>query len=78
MSREVILNRVIKVIEEVLMDDSLQITEDSYLVDELELGSLEIMEMVAELEEEFGITIPEEKMNSFVQVKDFIDYLEAI
>lgn len=77
MSREVILNRVIKVIKEVLMDDSVQITEESYLVDELELGSLEIMEMVAELEEEFEITIPEEKMNSFVQVKDFIDYLET-
>lgn len=78
MSREVILNRVINVIKEVLMDDSIQITENSYLVDELELGSLEIMEMVAELEEEFGITIPEEKMNGFVQVKDFIDYLETV
>lgn len=76
MSREVIMEKVVKIVRGILCDDSVTITEDSYFVDELEFGSLEVMEMMAELEEEFDLTIPEEKASQFVQVRDFIDYLE--
>lgn len=76
MSREAIMEKVVMIIRGILCDDSVTITEDSYFVDELEFGSLEVMEMMAELEDEFNLSIPEEKASQFVQVRDFIDYLE--
>lgn len=78
MSREVIFEKVVKIIREVVSDDSFNITEDTYFVDELEFGSLDVMEMMMQLENEFDVDIPEEKSSQFVQVKDFIDYLEEV
>lgn len=77
MTREMILDKVVGVIKDVLLDDSVMIEEETYLIDELELGSLEIMEMVSKLEDEFDVTIPEKEMNHFVQIKDFVNYLET-
>ena len=76
MSREEILSRLISVIQEILCDDSVEITEESGLVDELGLDSLEAMELMMEVENEFDVTIPESEIGNFSKVKDFIDYLE--
>ena len=76
MSREEILSRLTGVIQEIICDDSVEITEDSSLVDELGLDSLEAMELMMEVENEFDVTIPESEIGNFSKVKDFIDYLE--
>lgn len=76
MSREEILSRLISVIQEILCDDSVEITEESGLVDELGLDSLEAMELMMEVENEFDVTIPESEIGDFSKIKDFIDYLE--
>ena len=76
MSREEILNRLTGVIQEIICDDSVEITEESSLVDELGLDSLEAMELMMEVENEFDVTIPESEIGNFSKVKDFIDYLE--
>lgn len=76
MSREEIMDKVTKAIRIALGDDKVEIKEDTYLVDELEFGSMEVMEMIGELEESFECMIPEENMDSFVQVRDIVDYIE--
>ena len=76
MSREEILERLTGVIQEVLCDDSVEITEESSLLDELGLDSLETMELMMEVEAAFEVTIPETEIGNFSKVKDFIDYLE--
>lgn len=76
MSREEILSRLTGVIQEIICDDSVKITEESSLVDELGLDSLEAMELMMEVENEFDVTIPESEIGNFSKVKDFIDYLE--
>lgn len=76
MNREEILNRLKEIIQEIICDDSVEITEDSGLVDELGLDSLEAMELMMEVENEFEITIPEKEIDNFSKVRDFIDYLE--
>ncbi|MCI7790585.1 MAG: phosphopantetheine-binding protein [Lachnospiraceae bacterium] len=76
MSREEILSRLTGVIQEIICDDSVEITEESSLVDELGLDSLEAMELMMEVENEFDVTIPESEIGNFSKVKDFIDYLE--
>lgn len=77
MSREEILERLTGVIKEIMCDDSIEVTEESTLMDELGLDSLESMELMMEVENEFGVTIPETEVTNFTSVKDFIDYLEA-
>ena len=76
MSREEIMDKVTEAIRIASGDDKVEIKEDTYLVDELEFGSMEVMEMIGELEESFECMIPEENMDSFVQVRDIVDYIE--
>lgn len=76
MSRDEIMDKVTEAIRIALGDDKVEIKEAAYLVDELEFGSMEVMEMIGELEESFGCMIPEENMDSFVQVRDIVDYIE--
>ncbi len=76
MSRDEIMDKVTEAIRIALGDDKVEIKEATYLVDELEFGSMEVMEMIGELEESFGCMIPEENMDSFVQVRDIVDYIE--
>ena len=70
------MDKVTEAIKIALGDDKVEIKEDTYLVDELEFGSMEVMEMIGELEESFECMIPEENMDSFVQVRDIVDYIE--
>ena len=70
------MDKVTEAIRIALGDDKVEIKEDTYLVDELEFGSMEVMEMIGELEESFECMIPEENMDSFVQVRDIVDYIE--
>ena len=76
MNREEILKRLTGVIQEVMCDDTLEVTEESTLMDELGLDSLEAMELIMSVEGEFSVTIPETEIGNFTCVKDFIDYLE--
>ena len=76
MSRDEIMDKVTEAIRIALGDDKVEIKEATYLVDELEFGSMEVMEMIGELEESFGCMIPEENMDCFVQVRDIVDYIE--
>lgn len=76
MSRDEIMDKVTEAIRIALGDYKVEIKEATYLVDELEFGSMEVMEMIGELEESFGCMIPEENMDSFVQVRDIVDYIE--
>ena len=76
MSRDEIMDKVTEAIRIALGDDKVEIKEATYLVDELEFGSMEVMEMIGELEESFGCMIPEENMDSFVHVRDIVDYIE--
>lgn len=51
--------------------------EDSVLMDDLDLSSMEILTVVADLEEMFGLRIPEKELRNFVTISDVADYLEA-
>lgn len=52
------------------------INENSHLLTDLELESLDIVTLVAELETAIGKEIPDKDIKTFQTVKDVIDYLE--
>jgi len=65
-----------------LIADRLEIEEDSVTIDssfrqDLGADSLDTYELVYAIEEELGITIPDEKANEFETVKDALTYVES-
>ncbi len=53
------------------------IEPQSTLEADLGLSSFDVVEIVTEFEEEFGIEISDRDIGKFVCVKDIVDYLEA-
>jgi acyl carrier protein len=78
MEREEIMDKVKGVIVEQLNVDEADVTEEAAFVDDLGADSLDIVELVMALEEEFGISIPDEEAENIKTVGDAVAYIEAI
>ena len=70
--------KVQKVIAEQLEIDPETITPDTNIYDDLGADSLDAVELVMSLEDEYGITIPDEAANDLVTVGKIVDYLERV
>ena len=57
-------------------EDGVEITEDSVLTDELGLSSLDLIDLAAGFEDEFGIEIPDRELPSTRTVGDILRFLE--
>ena len=79
MNRSEIIAQIVGILEDVaeISPDEVREREDSVLMDDLDLSSMEILTIVADLEETFGIRIPEKELRSFVTISDLADYLSA-
>lgn len=64
------LERLIKAVAEVLELDPATITAESKFVDDLGADSLDVLEIVMGIEDEFGIQVPTEEAQSIVTVGD--------
>lgn len=65
-----------------LIAEKLEIEEDKITLEssfrkDLGADSLDTYELVYAIEEEMGVTIPDEKANEFETVKDAVDYLKT-
>ena len=70
------LERLIQAIADVLDLDASTITEESKFVDDLGADSLDIVELIMALEEEFDIEIPDADAEKVVTVTDVVDYIK--
>jgi acyl carrier protein len=70
------LDRIRKIIINLFECDNIEITEKTDLVRELQLNSLDIVNLVTEIEEAFDTEIPERKLSEFVTIGDIINYLD--
>jgi acyl carrier protein len=67
--------RVKKIIAEQLGVNEGEITNESSFVDDLGADSLDTVELVMALEEEFGTEIPDEEAEKITTVQQAIDYV---
>lgn len=74
-TREEIQEKVIKIVSEQLSEDISAIKPESSLVNDLNADSLDQVELVMELEDEFDLTIPDEEAQKISTVGEAIDYV---
>ena len=70
------LERLKRVIVEQLGVEENEITLDSSFIDDLGADSLDIVELIMALEEEFDIEIPDEDAEKILTVGDALDYIK--
>jgi acyl carrier protein len=78
MVEDEIEGRVRKVIEEQLMVDASEITEEATFTDDLGADSLDVVEMIMELEDEFGIEVSDEEAEKLTTVGKAIEYIKGL
>ena len=76
MSSEEILEKVKKIIVEQLGVADTSVTMEASFIDDLGADSLDIVELIMALEEEFDIEIPDADAEKVVSVGDVVDYIK--
>ena len=74
---EPVADRVKKIIVDQLGVEEETVTPEASFVDDLGADSLDTVELVMALEEEFGIEIPDEDAEKITNVKGAVEYIEA-
>ena len=68
--------RVIDIVSEHFAYDKEKITRNTTFIEDIGADSLDIVEFVMELEEEFDIQIPDDQAEKIKTVGEAIDYIE--
>ncbi len=71
------IDKVIEVVIDKLGVEEDKIVPDASFIDDLGADSLDTVELIMQLEEEFGIEIPDEDAENITTVKKAVDYIEA-
>ena len=55
-----------------------KVTKDAKIVDDLGADSLDVVELLSQLEDEYGIVIPDDEVESLITVGDVATELEKL
>jgi acyl carrier protein len=75
MNKEMIWNKGVKIFSEKLTVEESEVNISSSFKEDLDADSLDIVELVMELEDEFELDIPDEDATDFKTVGDVFEYL---
>lgn len=70
--------KIKEVLVEQLHVNEADITPDADIKKDLGADSLDILQLLMAIEDEYGIQIPDEQLASFVTVQDVVDYMETV
>ena len=70
-------DKVTKIIAEKLSVELEEIVPEASFVDDLGADSLDLVELIMSMEEEFDIEIPDEQAEKLVTVQDVLNFIDA-
>ena len=76
MSTSTVYDRLKTIITEQLGVDEEEVTPQASFVDDLNANSLDLVELIMSLEEEFGLEISDEDAEKIVTVQDAVNYID--
>ena len=53
-----------------------KVTMDSYIMEDFEADSLDVVDLVMSIEDEFGLEVPDDQIENFRTVGDVVRYIE--
>ena len=65
------------IIDELALDEDIVITATTSLMNDLEADSLDAVEIIMAIEDEFGIEVPDEDAENFKNIGDIVKYVET-
>jgi len=72
-----VLERMKEILVDQLGIDESEIVPEASFIDDLAADSLDIVELIMTMEEEFGIEIPEEEVETLTTVGAAVDYIKS-
>ena len=71
-----VFEKVVQILAEQLSVDPDKITMDSMLEEDLDADSLDAIDIVMSIEDEFGIEVPDEAITDMQSVGDIVNFIE--
>ena len=72
-----VFNKVAEILVDQLDVEKDKVTMEASIIDDLGADSLDVVDLVMSLEEEFGIEIPDDQVENMKTVGDIVKYIEA-
>ncbi len=72
-----VAEKVIKILNEQLDIDPEEITMESDIGEDLGADSLDVVDLIMTIEDEFGIEVPDEDIETIKTVGELVSYIEA-
>jgi acyl carrier protein len=76
LDREEILTKIQEITADRLGVDETDVTPEASFREDLEADSLDLVELIMELEEQFGMEIPDEEAEKITTVEEAVDYVQ--
>jgi acyl carrier protein len=76
LDREEILSKIQEITADRLGVDETDVTPEASFREDLEADSLDLVELIMELEEQFGMEIPDEEAEKITTVEEAVDYVQ--
>jgi acyl carrier protein len=74
-NKEQVFDKVKEIIVDQLGVDEEEVTPEASFIDDLGADSLDIVELIMALEEEFGLEIPDDEAEKISTVNDAVEYI---
>ncbi|MEG1646081.1 MAG: acyl carrier protein [Clostridia bacterium] len=73
-----IFEKITQLIADQLGVDIKELKPETDLKVDLKADSLDVVEIIMDIESEFGITVEDEKVMALVTIKDVVDYISSL